>query len=114
MKFIPMNRRLLIEVIEPKETRLVVVPEGSIPASHYAFARILGVSYEHPYEVDVGNIIVVERHMVETVYLKDPARTKYEIVSMNSVIGKIDMSYADWSQMVNPEEAMSDSHEISH
>ena len=92
MKFEPHNRHLWIspkeEVKEDKESPLFVMPdEYQPPKSPYVIGEILAMACDCEISLDVGDIIVVERSVVQEI--KADSETIY-VVKENYVYGRLE------------------------
>jgi hypothetical protein len=94
MIFVPVNKHLLVEEInlsEQKET-LVALPEDYVKKSgdRYGTVRFMCHAddcwsmYDDLFDSDKDVILVVEKSMIEEVFIKD---NKYSIIHQNYVVG---------------------------
>ena len=99
MKFEPHNRHLWIlpkeEVKEDKESPLFVMPdEYQPPKSPYVIGEILAMACDCEISLDVGDIIVVERSVVQEI--KADSETIY-VVKENYVYGRLKDETDNWN-----------------
>lgn len=99
MKFEPHNRHLWIspkeEVKEDKESPLFVMPdEYQPPKSPYVIGEILAMACDCEISLDVGDIIVVERSVVQEI--KADSETIY-VVKENYVYGRLEDETDHWN-----------------
>ena len=99
MKFEPHNRHLWIspkeEVKEDKESPLFVMPdEYQPPKSPYVIGEILAMACDCEISLDVGDIIVVERSIVQEI--KADSETIY-VVKENYVYGRLEDETDHWN-----------------
>jgi len=99
MSFEPHNRHLWIlpkeEEKEDKESPLFVMPdEYQPPKSPYVVGEILAMACDCEISLDVGDIIVVERSVVQEI--KADSETIY-VVKENYVYGRICDEVDNWS-----------------
>ena len=94
MIFVPVNKHLLVEEIDLSEQKqsLVALPEDYVKKSgdRYSTVRFMCHAddcwsmYDDLFDSDKDVILVVEKSMIEEVFIKDD---KYSIIHQNYVVG---------------------------
>ena len=94
MIFVPVNKHLLVEEIDLSEQKqsLVALPEDYVKKSgdRYCTVRFMCHAddcwsmYDDLFDSDKDVILVVEKSMIEEVFIKD---NKYSIIHQNYVVG---------------------------
>lgn len=94
MVFVPLNKHLLVEEINlsKKEESLIALPEDYVKKAgdRYCTVRFVCPSddclsiYEDLFDSDNDVILVVEKSMIEEVFIRD---NKYSIIHQNYVVG---------------------------
>ncbi len=94
MIFVPVNKHLLVEEIDLSEQKqsLVALPEDYVKKSgdRYCTVRFMCHAddcwsmYDDLFDSDKDVILVVEKSMIEEVFIKDD---KYSIIHQNYVVG---------------------------
>ena len=94
MVFVPLNKHLLVEEIDlsEKEESLIALPEDYVKKSgdRYCTVRFICNAedcisiYDDLFDSSGDVILVVEKSMIEEVFIKD---NKYSIIHQNYVVG---------------------------
>ena len=94
MVFVPLNKHLLVEEIDlsEKEESFIALPEDYIKKSGERYCTVRFVCnaedcisiYDDLFDSDGDVILVVEKSMIEEVFIKD---NKYSIIHQNYVVG---------------------------
>ena len=94
MVFVPLNKHLLVEEIDlsEKEESLIALPEDYVKKSgdRYCTVRFICNAedcisiYDDFFDSNGDVILVVEKSMIEEVFIKD---NKYSIIHQNYVVG---------------------------
>ena len=94
MVFVPLNKHLLVEEIDlsEKEESLIALPEDYVKKSGDRYCTVRFVCnaedcisiYEDLFDSNGDVILVVEKSMIEEVFIKD---NKYSIIHQNYVVG---------------------------
>ena len=90
MKFVPINRHLLVEPVhQSEEEAKILLPEDYKPKEPFAIVKLLTASAEvnsgrNSYHFEIGNKLVVNANMLEQIKVQDQV---FHVILENYVIG---------------------------